>query len=33
MLPTINGKDLLECKKDDLCALVNNPDFKERKNK
>ena len=29
MLPTINGKSLLECSLDDFKTIIDNPDFKE----
>ena len=29
MLPTINGKSLLECSYDDFLTIIDDPDFKE----
>ena len=29
MLPTINGKPLLECSLEDIQEIIDNPDFRE----
>lgn len=29
MLPTINGKEIIDCNLDDLRTIINNPDYAE----